>query len=88
MRLPHPRGGVEQQSPLQVLPSRQPNVVAIQMKDPRIKLGAKLGLAIKKDMPSLFGTKLPEAAKADFQVSSEKAISTSPFASPRTKDYA
>ncbi|HEY5926191.1 MAG TPA: MG2 domain-containing protein [Kofleriaceae bacterium] len=60
---------------VQVMASHQPNVVSIQLKDPRIKLGAKLGLAIKKDLPSLFGTKLPEAAKAEFQVSSDKAIS-------------
>ncbi len=57
------------------VPTRQQNVVAVQLKDPRIKLGAKLGLSIKKDMASLLGAKLPEAVKADFQVSSDKAIS-------------
>jgi hypothetical protein len=56
-------------------PSRQRTWLRSRRRIPRIKLGAKLGLAIKKDMPSLFGTKLPEAAKTDFQVSSDKAIS-------------
>jgi alpha-2-macroglobulin len=57
------------------LPTQQPNVVGVQLKDPRIKLGAKLAVAIKKDLPSLLGTKLPAAAKADFLISSDKAIS-------------
>ncbi|HEY5944559.1 MAG TPA: MG2 domain-containing protein, partial [Kofleriaceae bacterium] len=60
---------------VQVLPSHQPNVVLIQLKDPRIALGAKLGLSIKKDLASVLGAKLTEAAKAEFVVSSDKAIS-------------
>ncbi len=59
---------------VQILASHQPNVVLVQLKDPRIKLGANLGLAIKKDLPSVLGAKA-DAAKAEFNVSSDKAIS-------------
>ena len=57
------------------MPSHQANVVGVQLKDPRIKVGAKLGLTVKKDLPSVLGTKLAEGAKADFQISSDKAVS-------------
>jgi uncharacterized protein YfaS (alpha-2-macroglobulin family) len=60
---------------ISVLPSHQPNVVLIQIKDARIKLGAKLGVAIKKELASVLGATLGEAAKAEFQVSNDKAIS-------------
>lgn len=58
-----------------VLSAHEPNVVAIQMKDTRIAVGAKLGLRIKKGVPATNGTLLAEAASAEFQVSSDKAIS-------------
>lgn len=59
---------------VQLLSSRQPNVVAVKLGDPRIKLGAKLGLAIKKGLPSALGAKA-ETAKAEFVVANDKAIS-------------
>src|SRR5205085_431934 len=43
--------------------------------DQRIKLGAKLGLAIKAGMPALTGAKLAAAAKSEFVVSADKAVS-------------
>jgi hypothetical protein len=58
-----------------MMPSHQPNVVAVQLKDPRIKLGANLGLSVKKGLASVLGATLADAAKADFNVSSDKAIS-------------
>ena len=57
-----------------VLPSHQGNVVAIQLQDPRIVVGAKLGLAIKKGLPAVLGAKAA-AAKAEFAVSDGDAIS-------------
>src|SRR5262249_51095963 len=50
---------------VQILPSYVPSVVAVQLKDPRIKLGAKLGLAIKKGVAAVNGAKAA-AATAEF----------------------
>lgn len=55
--------------------SRDPNVVAVQLKDPRIQLGAKLGVSIRKDLASALGAKLTAAAKAELAVTTDKAVS-------------
>ncbi|HUS31770.1 MAG TPA: MG2 domain-containing protein, partial [Kofleriaceae bacterium] len=58
-----------------VLSAREPNLVTVQMKDARIAVGAKIGVAIKKGVPATNGATLADAATAEFQVSSDKAIS-------------
>ncbi len=60
---------------IQVLPAQDQNIVRVKMTDARIKLGSKLGLAIKAGLPALTGAKLATAAKAEFVVSADKAIS-------------
>ena len=59
---------------VQSLPSYQPNVVTVRLDDPRIVVGAKLGMTLAKDVPSVLGTKAA-GAKVTFQISDEKAIS-------------
>lgn len=56
------------------LSTRQSNLVAVQLVDPRIKQGAKLALAIKKGLPSALDA-TADAAKAEYTVANEKAIS-------------
>src|SRR5262249_21652599 len=50
-----------------VLPSHNDNSVLIAINDKKIVLGAKLGLAIKKDVPSAAGAKAA-AATADYAI--------------------
>jgi len=59
---------------VQVLPSRSPNVVVVQLTDPKLALGSKLTLAMKAGLASLVGTKAP-AATAEYVVATDKAVS-------------
>ena len=56
-----------------MLPSRVPNVVIVQLTDPKIQLGAKLTMAVKAGLPSLLNTKAA-AATAEYVVSTDKAV--------------
>ncbi len=58
---------------VQVMRSPTPNVVVVQLSDPSIKLGTKLGLAIGKNLPSMTDVKA-DAAKAEYVISNDKAI--------------
>jgi alpha-2-macroglobulin len=58
----------------QVLPSGESHVVRVKLTDARVKLGSKLGVAIKKDVTAASGT-TGEATTAEFRVSADKAIS-------------
>ncbi|MBA2543758.1 MAG: hypothetical protein H0V17_29210, partial [Deltaproteobacteria bacterium] len=62
-----------------VLPSRSrtiagQNVVNLQLSDPRLKVGSKLGLALKADLLALNGAKAP-AASVTHTVSDDKIVS-------------
>src|ERR1043165_7538634 len=58
-----------------VLSAREANMLTVQIFDARIAVGTKIGLAIKKGVPAANGTTLADAATAQFQESSDKAIS-------------
>lgn len=60
---------------VQVLPAQDPHVVRVKITDARIKLGTKLGLAVKAGLPALTGAKLAAATKAEFVVSADEAVS-------------
>lgn len=60
---------------VQILPSQEHHIVRIKLTDKRIKLGAKLGLGVKAGLSALTGTKLAAAAKAEFVVSADEAVS-------------
>ncbi len=53
--------------------SREPGHVVVALGDPKIALGAKLGLAIKGTLTSLTGVRAP-AASAEYIVSADKAV--------------
>jgi len=50
------------------------NLVSVQISDSRIKVGTKLGLALKAELPSLASAKAP-AATAAYVVANDKAVS-------------
>ncbi|HEX3482074.1 MAG TPA: MG2 domain-containing protein, partial [Kofleriaceae bacterium] len=54
--------------------SREPGHVVVALSDPKIVLGANLGLAIKGTLTSLTGVRAP-AATAEYIVSADKAVS-------------
>jgi uncharacterized protein YfaS (alpha-2-macroglobulin family) len=58
---------------LSVSATRAPHVLRLAVTDPRVSLGAKLRLAVKKGLPSL-GDAMAAAAGAELVVSDDKAI--------------
>ncbi|MFT3699274.1 MAG: MG2 domain-containing protein [Kofleriaceae bacterium] len=69
--------GIDGKAPagLQMLPSRQNNVVVVQMNDARLKLGSKLTVAIKDGLVSALGTGKAPAASAEYVIGTDKAVS-------------
>ncbi len=62
---------------VQVLPARgnsNPHIMTVQLNDPRIKVGANLGLALKENLLSIGGAKAP-SAKLDYKVTKDQVIS-------------
>jgi len=60
-------------SDVEMLATRNPQVVMVKLVDQGIMLDAKLGLSLKKGLSAVTGAKAP-AATASFKVSSDKAV--------------
>ncbi|HEY5935760.1 MAG TPA: MG2 domain-containing protein, partial [Kofleriaceae bacterium] len=58
-----------------VQPGRQPDIVSIQITDPRIVPGAKIAMAITKALPSLTNTAKISSGTAEYTVTKDKAVS-------------
>jgi alpha-2-macroglobulin len=59
---------------VQVLPNRQPDKLVVLISDPQLVPGAKLSLAIKRDLPALANAKL-NGVTAEYTVKSDKPVS-------------
>ena len=57
-----------------MLPTHSPNIVVVQLSDPKLVLGAKLSFALKAGLPSLQSAKAA-AATAEYVVATDKGVS-------------
>ena len=59
---------------VEALPTRTPSTMAVQLSDPRIKLGAKLALVLAKGMKTMGNATAADGASVDYVIGNESAV--------------